>query len=643
MVLKTQDTQVIQNETVPAIDSKMNEGTSRTSRVRFSANPDTFSEEEEADIRHKRLLRYWYKGGRRYSEAEKAFLSRVRIPSVGLLSDGETKVGWLRFFDPGGDRLYYWLLIVSVAVVYNSWVLILRSSFPELHKRHEIVWMVIDYLCDIIYVLDFFVSSRTGYMEDGIMQKDIQKMRKHYVHTRAFYLDAMSVVPLDIAYFFIEREPAIRMNRLIKYHRFWHFLDRTESRTSYPNLFRLASLMQFILVIIHWNACIYFIVSRKIGFGSDSWVYPGIKEGGGNLTDLHMSLTRKYIYSFYWSTLTLTTIGEVPPPHSNEEYLIVTIDYLIGVLLFATIVGNVGSIITNQNAGKVDFQNKMDGIKSYMRFHKIPQHLQQRVIKWFDYLWMNKKHPDEEELLQSLPDKLRAELAIHVHLDSLRKVEIFQDCEAGFLSELVLRLRPQLFSPGDYVCRKGEVGREMYIVNRGKLEVVSETGTKVYAVLEAGSYFGEISVLCMSAAGNRRTASVRSVGYSELFCLSKHDLMEVLDEYPEIKTKIESIAKQRLENDKRRTSVLLSNKHDKNRTNENCSDTEPRVKSRAFAKLEERIVVLERERDNILEEMRRQREEFSNRLADLETSVAQLSRERVRPTSRSFDFVWKRR
>lgn len=122
--------------------------------------------------------------------------------------------------------------------------------------------------------------------------------------------------------------------------------------------------------------------------------------------------------------------------------------YLLGVLLFATIVGNVGNIVTNQNAGKVDFQNKMDGVKAYMRFHKIPRHLQQRVIKWFDYLWMNKKHPDEEELLRSLPDKLRAELAIHVHLDSLRKVAIFQDCEAGFLSELVLRLRAQLFSPG---------------------------------------------------------------------------------------------------------------------------------------------------------------------------------------------------
>jgi cyclic nucleotide gated channel alpha 3 len=51
--------------------------------------------------------------------------------------------------------------------------------------------------------------------------------------------------------------------------------------------------------------------------------------------------------------------------------------------------------------------------------------------------------------------------------------------------------------------------------------------------------------------GNRRTASVRSVGYSDLFCLSKEDLWEVLKEYPAVRVKLESIAVKRLEKHKK--------------------------------------------------------------------------------------------
>lgn len=50
----------------------------------------------------------------------------------------------------------------------------------------------------------------------------------------------------------------------------------------------------------------------------------------------------------------------------------------------------------------------------------------------------------------------QAEIAINVHLDTLKRVEIFQNTEAGFLCELVLKLRPVLFSPGDFICRKGK-------------------------------------------------------------------------------------------------------------------------------------------------------------------------------------------
>lgn len=87
-----------------------------------------------------------------------------------------------------------------------------------------------------------------------------------------------------------------------------------------------------ILVLIHWNACLYFAISYALGFGSDNWVYN--LNGAKNKT-----LSRQYIYSFYWSTLTLTTIGETPTPENDAEYLFVVADFLAGVLIFATIVG----------------------------------------------------------------------------------------------------------------------------------------------------------------------------------------------------------------------------------------------------------------------------------------------------------------
>ncbi|TPP58647.1 Cyclic nucleotide-gated cation channel alpha-3 [Fasciola gigantica] len=173
---------------------------------------------------------------------------------------------------------------------------------------------------------------------------------------------------------------------------------------------------------------------------------------------------------------------------------------------------------------------------------RVPYPLTEKVIDWFDYLWYTNKITDEENVLTNLPDKLKAEIAIQMHLDTLKRVEIFQNTEEGFLSELVLRLRMVLFAPGDYVCRKGEIGKQMFIVNRGTLHVLGDDGRSVLATLRAGSYFGELSILNLGRYGNRRTASVRSLGYSDLFRLSKSDLWDVLKEYPAARRKLESHA-----------------------------------------------------------------------------------------------------
>jgi hypothetical protein len=206
----------------------------------------------------------------------------------------------------------------------------------------------------------------------------------------------------------------------------------------------------------------------------------------------------------------LTTIGETPRPELDIEYVFVVIDFLIGVLIFATIVGNVGSMITNMNASRSEFQQRMDGVKRYMEFRKVGRDLESRVIKWFDYLWNNKQSLDEEGVLGALPEKLKAEIAIHVHLDTLRRVAIFQECESGLLVELVLKLKLAVFSPGDYICRKGDIGKELYIIKKGKLSVVADDGKTVFANLGEGIVFGEISILNISGREVASTCRFRS-------------------------------------------------------------------------------------------------------------------------------------
>ncbi|NXL39515.1 CNGA2 protein, partial [Glaucidium brasilianum] len=478
------------------------------------------------------------------------FLERFQGPELQTvaagadndLEDEETeeeteKKKWKIFVvDPAGDWYYRWLAVIAVPVLYNWCLLVARACFSDLQKTYVVLWLVLDYISDSIYIGDIVIRLHTGFLEQGLLVKDLKKLRDNYIHTLQFKLDVLSIMPTDLAYFAVGlHSPELRFNRLLRFSRMFEFFDSTETRTSHPNIFRISNLVLYILVIIHWNACIYYAISKAIGFGEDSWVYP-------NITDPEYGyLTREYVYCLYWSTLTLTTIGETPPPVRDEEYLFVIFDFLIGVLIFATIVGNVGSMISNMNATRAEFQAKVDAIKHYMQFRKVSKDMEIKVIKWFDYLWTNKKAVDEREILKNLPDKLRAEIAINVHLETLKKVRIFQDCEAGLLVELVLKLRLQVFSPGDYICRKGDIGKEMYIIKEGKLAVVGDDGMTQYALLTAGGCFGEISILNIkgSKMGNRRTANIRSLGYSDLFCLSKEDLMEAVTEYPDARRVLE--------------------------------------------------------------------------------------------------------
>ncbi|VDL61095.1 unnamed protein product [Hymenolepis diminuta] len=229
---------------------------------------------------------------------------------------------------------------------------------------------------------------------------------------------------------------------------------------------------------------------------------------------------------------------ETPKPVRDSEFIFITIDFLAGVLIFATVVGNVGAMIANMNAQKTAFQSQMDMSKN----------LEQRVIQWFDYLW--------ENILAILPDKLKAETAIHVHYDTLKRVKIFQDCDPGLLVELVLKLKLQVFSPGDYICRKDDIGKEMYIVKRGKITVVADDGKIVSVTLGEGIVFGEISIL--NIAGQLCIYDGIK-GWTPL---------EALTEYPEAKEKLKKAGQQMLRKDNLLDEELLRKAEENRETTE---------------------------------------------------------------------------
>ncbi|XP_022257914.1 uncharacterized protein LOC111089528 [Limulus polyphemus] len=72
----------------------------------------------------------------------------------------------------------------------------------------------------------------------------------------------------------------------------------------------------------------------------------------------------------------------------------------------------------------------------------------------------------------------------------------------------------------------------------------SETGT-VLTRMNAGDFFGEIGILNLDGF-NRRTADVRSVGYSELFSLSREDVLSAMKDYPEAQDILQTMGKKRL-------------------------------------------------------------------------------------------------
>nr|XP_037864338.1 cyclic nucleotide-gated cation channel beta-1 [Chlorocebus sabaeus] len=450
--------------------------------------------------------------------------------------------------DPLTNLMYIlWLFFVVMAWNWNCWLIPVRWAFPYQTPDNIHLWLLMDYLCDLIYFLDITVFQiRLQFVRGGDIITDKKDMRNNYLKSRRFKMDLLSLLPLDFLYLKVGVNPLLRLPRCLKYMAFFEFNNRLESILSKAYVYRVIRTTAYLLYSLHLNSCLYYWASAYEGLGSTHWVYDGV----GN----------SYIRCYYFAVKTLITIGGLPDPKTLFEIVFQLLNYFTGVFAFSVMIGQMRDVVGAATAGQTYYRSCMDSTVKYMNFYKIPKSVQNRVKTWYEYTWHSQGMLDESELMVQLPDKMRLDLAIDVNYNIVSKVALFQGCDRQMIFDMLKRLRSVVYLPNDYVCKKGEIGREMYIIQAGQVQVLGgPDGKSVLVTLKAGSVFGEISLLAVGG-GNRRTANVVAHGFTNLFILDKKDLNEILVHYPESQKLLRKKARRMLRNNnkpKEEKSVLI--------------------------------------------------------------------------------------
>eukprot|EP00760_Papus_ankaliazontas_P017586 PhM_4_TR17331/c0_g1_i1/m.65710/K04950/CNGA3; cyclic nucleotide gated channel alpha 3 len=428
-----------------------------------------------------------------------------------------------------------WDLVVFCVVIFQCLTVPLRIGF-QLHTWKE--WIAMDIFCDIFLWSDMVVCALTTFEIDGEMVTDRTEIALHYLKGW-FLVDVLGVFPLEVALLAaISYHPLYHANRLLRVTRMAYYFSQWEKVTSLkPSVIRIFKSTFVILFLAHFIGCGFFLVIVIEGSEASA-------DFTGTADILSRPLGSQYIRAFYWSFVTMTGYNNTNPLTQLETIFSIFVT-MIGISLFATIIGTVGSLVTNLDSSALYFRQKMDGINDYMKYKRIPQDLQVEVRNYYTYLWKSGKGLDKNKVLDDLPPYLKNKMNLILNSEIIRKVPLFQQCkdDTEFIQEVVKCLKPRVCLPNSFVVRKGEVGSEMYFISRGELNVVSDDD-KVVFTLKDGGFFGEIALLY----DTKRTASIVARTYCDMFVLTKEDFRKVMRKFPLQSKGIKEIARERFQN-----------------------------------------------------------------------------------------------
>lgn len=429
---------------------------------------------------------------------------------------------WIILPEAGWKRI--WDGFVLVVTVFAAIEIPLRLTIGY-HVEGAILGL--DLIVVSIFSLDILFNFFTAEYINGQLVTEKSVIARRYLRGW-FLVDLLAALPFDL---FVSgfiptltyAARTLRLLRLFRLVRLAQFMHRL-GQANYMNIsvLRMVFLGFWVLLLSHWTACIWMSI------------------GAGNIpVEDQQDPLRFYLRSLYWSITTIVTIGYGDiTPQTNVQTIFAMFIEIAGAAMYGYVIGNVASLLANLDVARAQYLEKLEKINTFMRFRKIPETLQERVRSYYEYLWESRRGYDESNVLTDLPGSLKVEVSLVLNKDIIEKVPIFEGANDDLVQQIVMNLRPVVYTPGDYIFRKGEVGDNMFFISRGAVEVVSDDGATVYATLREGNFFGEIALLLNSP----RTASIRALDYCDLYTLDKDTFQRILRNFPDFADHVQRLA-----------------------------------------------------------------------------------------------------
>ncbi|GAA49279.1 potassium/sodium hyperpolarization-activated cyclic nucleotide-gated channel 4, partial [Clonorchis sinensis] len=465
----------------------------------------------------------------------------------------------------------YWNLVMLVLLVANLIMLPVIISFFNDDMSSK--WIVFNGISDAIFFMDIIVNFRTGIIRNDFVDDiilDPKEIAREYVRTW-FVVDLLSSLPIDYVLLafrssevegseqLVQAGRALRilrlakllsLLRLLRLSRLVRYITQWEEVVNIANKFMgICNLVLIMLLLGHWNACLQFLVPMLMDFPVQSWV------SKSQLQNAHWF--EQYTWALFKALSHMLSIGygRYPPSSLPEAWITIT-SMMTGATCYALFVGHAAALIQSFDASKRKYREMLKQVEEYMAYKKYPPSLRQRITGYFEHRYKGKMF-NEKEILNELSECLREQILNYNCRALVATVPIFANADQNFVSEVVVRLKQELFQPGDLIIKEGTCGNKMYFIQEGVVNIITKSGTIVTRLTD-GCYFGEICLLTNA----KRVATVQADTYCTLYSLEQKHFYEVLENFPSMRQTMEKVAAERLQNIGQRPSILRHSRSD---------------------------------------------------------------------------------